>query len=1269
MNGTPRLRSAYPSTPKSGQILGEGYGSGTGASGARVPLPTLSAPHKDPQAPLISFNLVDAPSQRLYIAFFYLGLTVWRLCDYYGLVSDEDDSLWLFMKWVAIDSIFLYGLPGFKIPWLQWSSTTMTILFILHAIADAVLMFRIPIPLEAWVVAFSRLVYDRETTVSERRVKPASVLHNSSLILGKQIIHILPEGSAMLNPDHTAYCIDGLATSVNLPIRINQTNPILIEMLRLDLDTNLNETLTIESKELRKLKKQAEKHFSHHELARPRMLQYTVKQTGLYRLQRVVDESKLEVQRRLSDTLVVQCPSASVRSVPDTKCIGDLSNFYLHVEATPPINVKYSKLVNNGERGHIELSIPPEHPISPLARHRTPDALITRDPMAHPDISWARTQSTNIPLNESLGVIGDWHYSIDEIRDGCGNVVDYTSSHPEALHRHQLSTALPLEQSFSVHDRPKAALHGCDSQRPLRVPKGKPIRLPVQLSSIRPNKGEKGVHQLSYLFTPSAELQPNQEHAKDAVLAELKLDPNVAGHDVHEPGLYTLRSVESAFCAGDILEPSSCLLSNPPEPSLSIESQIIPDRCAGNSIGLMVELDLTGNPPFRLSYIIQRRGGPVTHQVTETDMLHTQLELRPEHSGHYTYEFLDISDAVYREPRSLRGQNLILEQDVKPPASARFLDAYPTRKTCIGEPVPLGVQLLGEAPWRLDYEVVHHGRRQKHRIDAIETDIHTLMTDELKNGGEYSVALTAVTDKSGCKISLEQETKIEVALQRPKASFGLVEGQRSILALEDKLVKLPLRLQGESPYTVKYQNLNQAEDEVTTSRFRNSNDEINVRQAGTYELIQIHDATCPGNVEAAAKRFTVEWIPRPGVQVTESATVEQSQDRFIKRDICEGDEDAIGLSFSGTPPFDVEYSHHLRPERGSQSANTKKFTAGISLASIRMDSIGAGIHQYKITKLSDLSYNHDPRKFSPIAIEQRVHARPTVTFVEGGMTYRYCKEEQAGGENVPVSLQGLPPFHLEVEIRHHSSTKPELVTIPNIETHQYNLHIPHRLLALGTHSVRIRKIRDAHGCQRRMEQDAPHVQVNVAEVPSITALETQTNYCVGERISYTLSGSPPFNVFYTFQGQERKASATSTNFRRLAEQPGEFTITAITDQRSADCKAHVHITKIIHEMPSVRVSKGRTATVDIHEGGEAEILFEFGGSPPFEFTYTRSSNPPKGKKSQILDTKSDISFEHTKTILASDEGIYEVVAIKDRFCAFSTQKVQGKSGQKLLTYR
>jgi nucleoporin POM152 len=56
------------------------------------------------------------------------------------------------------------------------------------------------IPIEAGLAVVARHLYDRELSVSENRVKPASILHNSSLIMGKQIINILPEGFVLHRP-------------------------------------------------------------------------------------------------------------------------------------------------------------------------------------------------------------------------------------------------------------------------------------------------------------------------------------------------------------------------------------------------------------------------------------------------------------------------------------------------------------------------------------------------------------------------------------------------------------------------------------------------------------------------------------------------------------------------------------------------------------------------------------------------------------------------------------------------------------------------------------------------------------------------------------------------------------------------------------------------------------------------------------------------------------------------------------------------------------
>lgn len=106
----------------------------------------------------------------------------------------------------------------------------------------------------------------------------------------------------------------------------------------------------------------------------------------------------------------------------------------------------------------------------------------------------------------------------------------------------------------------------------------------------------------------------------------------------------------------------------------------------------------------------------------------------------------------------------------------------------------------------------------------------------------------------------------------------------------------------------------------------------------------------------------------------------------------------------------------------------------------------------------------------------------------------------------------------------------------------------------------------------------------------------------------------------------------------------------------------------------MRVSKGHDTRVDIHEGGEAEILFEFEGSPPFEFTWTRSSLEDRrtGRKAQVLETRTAVSEEHSLRIRASEEGAYEVVAVRDRWCGVSKVGM-GKGGgggrvDKLLTY-
>lgn len=1016
--------------------------------------------------------------------------------------------------------------------------------------------------------------------------------------------------SATLNPEQTPFCVDSRETSVYLPLRINQTTPILIELLRIDLDTSENETITISSKEIKKIKREAEKEAGKKHGSGPQIFKLPVKHTGLYRLQKVVDESKLEVQRRLSDTLVVKCPSASVKSVASHKCMGQLSNFFLQVDATPPFRIKYSKIINREDQSNVLLNIVPENFDSPLVKQRTSGALIKLDQGQPTDVSWARNQRIEIPINETLGVSGGWRYSIDEVHDACGNIANYTTNDNSVSFR---TRRTHLDQVFVVHEPPKAALSR-NMESPLNVAKGQSTTLPVYFSSTgthRPDSDSDLDHyHISYTFTPETEVSLQEDNAS-VNIKEISIKHGSTGPRISEPGLYTLNSVSTEFCSGDILQPSSCILINPPEPDLDIKSTNISDRCANNSIGLLLDLGLVGSPPFHVSYSIKREGGypgakgTLQSKVVKIDHMRTQLELKPSDEGKYTYEFLDINDAVY-PMHSLREKNLVFRADVRPPASARFAEENPKRFSCIQQSVAFDIILSGEAPWTLEYEITHGKKPDRRIIENITNQHYELKTADFLKGGEHLLSLVSVTDKFHCQVFLEQEARIDVRHHEPQAAFGQLDGKRSIEALEGKEVNLPVRLSGEPPWTVIYTHF-ETEDSKTSSTHtmlaKYANDVIKVGKPGIYLIKDVYDKSCWGSVDPKSSQFRVSWLSMPTVRLAESSAVEPVDEKLFLRAVCEGDQDAMELVFTGTPPFNLKYEVHGKPDQASAFVSRRKETAGLSAASIRTDTTRSGTYEYKFSELEDQLYEHDRRKWKPLYVQQRVHNRPSASFVNAKKTYSYCKEDEAGDEVIPMKLVGKAPFSLEIGIRRHATSRPEFVRIPHIDGHDYNFNIPHRVLALGKHGVSIRKIQDGNGCQRVTEFDGPVVYVDVVDIPNISPLEATTDYCVGDRISYALSGTPPFNVFYTFDNTERKASVATTNFRRIAERRGDFTVTGVSDKASTDaCRSHISITKIIHELPSVRISKGRTAEVDIHEGGEADILFEFGGAPPFEFT-------------------------------------------------------------------
>jgi nucleoporin POM152 len=93
--------------------------------------------------PVIPLNIMEAPTQRFYAFGIYVALFAWKFYDWAGLVEENSESFWLFLKWIAIDFAFLFGLPEMRIPWLELSQPFVVAIFLFHAVLNWMLMFNV----------------------------------------------------------------------------------------------------------------------------------------------------------------------------------------------------------------------------------------------------------------------------------------------------------------------------------------------------------------------------------------------------------------------------------------------------------------------------------------------------------------------------------------------------------------------------------------------------------------------------------------------------------------------------------------------------------------------------------------------------------------------------------------------------------------------------------------------------------------------------------------------------------------------------------------------------------------------------------------------------------------------------------------------------------------------------------------------------------------------------------------------------------------------
>ncbi|EPQ31459.1 uncharacterized protein PFL1_00794 [Pseudozyma flocculosa PF-1] len=1023
------------------------------------------------------------------------------------------------------------------------------------------------------------------------------------------------------------------------------------------------------------------------------------------------------------------------------KCPGESAELAVQVRGLTPLELQYrrswepSAQQGSGRNRHVEpldevqtiSRISSPHHASPLLLPEAESILSPVERIAlaqertraaarsagntHEDYAWAAASEVSIPLSVELERAGRYTYELESVKDACGNVVKAhgqaaPSLGPGSKVKRKLVKGMGKDvpstvtsQQVVVHPRAKFAFsaRSCQPGYPIKM-----LRTQSHLNvSLLANDGdrESGPWEVDLHFDPdnsAAGQDPLARAPATPWVRPLTMESGagIAQVQVSAPGTYRIGKARGRYCTGEVESPWTCEVIDVPPPTAKISFSSIEDRCAG-PVGVKALSILTGSPPFELEYEVRRHGErshPIRRRIMQT---RDELEFRPNTEGPVTYRFLKLHDANYR--------NMILDgpsftQDVHPLATARFAASHGRSAgqpivvhSCAGNRAQADVELGGTGPWDLTYIVRGAGRSETKEVKKLTSPRHTLdfeLAPELvEAGGRATVSLVSIRDAKGCERQLAtSDLNIEIRKARSTVGFLPVtyDTRRQVEILDGRQTRLPLRLEGDGPWTVTYswRADESSPEQEETLQLSDSSAAIPARRPGVYTIKSIRDAYCPGSVLADQESYHVHVRSRPAVHFVEDAGQVVRNGSVVRAPVCQGRPDAVDVRMTGNFPLQIAYEHQApswsggADVDGSQALGSaigeiasqgkrrrNSFTSAQTVSNLELSTLTPGWHTYTIESVGDTAYppaalQGFPRD-APRRLEQMVYPLPSASFVHGGKVPSFCIGDSldgkthdgkaSGGFEPTVRLSGTPPFTVEFELHDITSrssasasaaaaggSRSHVKTIvrSDVTTHDYRLRIPRSDFTFettGKWTLQVTRVRDAHGCEfaplsaGRAVPASARIELEVAETAGISASSTRDDYCVGESVDFVLQGTPPWTVTYDFEGKTTRAVSRRPEFARVAERPGTLRIKSVAHQQN-QCRTLLDegkvegMVKTIHDLPSVRVSEGRHYVEDLREGNQAEIIFDLVGEAPFSFTYQRTEPADTHSRPKVLET-------------------------------------------------
>jgi hypothetical protein len=157
---------------------------------------------------------------------------------------------------------------------------------------------------------------------------------------------------------------------------------------------------------------------------------------------------------------------------------------------------------------------------------------------------------------------------------------------------------------------------------------------------------------------------------------------------------------------------------------------------------------------------------------------------------------------------------------------------------------------------------------------------------------------------------------------------------------------------------------------------------------------------------------------------------------------------------------------------------------------------------------------------------------------------------------------------------------------------------------------------------------------------------------VGDLLTYSLQGTPPFTIAYSFENEQKEVKVEDPMFSIWAGVPGKIQILKVCNASGCCDETLVddlNLQTIIKDIPSAVVGNGEDFVDDINQGDEAIFKVDFQGEGPFSFVYSRIVGKGKNKQEDVF-TVNDV--KESWSLKTSQEGLFRVTSVKDQYCGW-----------------